>query len=104
MLAAIAAVYLCYFARAILFPITLALVLFFLLSPLVRYLMRLRLPESIAAAVVVGATSVFLGGVGFVFLTPAANWIATAPQTFHKAKEKLQFLVEPIHKLNRATR
>jgi hypothetical protein len=45
--------YTLYFARAFLLPVTIAILLNFLLSPAVRALKRLRLPEPVGAALVV---------------------------------------------------
>lgn len=103
LLAAIVAIFFLSFAQAILFPITLALIFFFLLSPLVRALMRLRVPESVAAGCVVVAASLLIGGIGYLFITPAANWIVNVPHTLQDARRKLEFLVEPMKVIDRAS-
>ncbi len=59
-LTTLAVIYAIYFTRAILFPIALAVVLYFLLAPLVRLIAKIRIvPESLAAAVVVLAQASF---------------------------------------------
>lgn len=54
--------YTLYFARVLLLPIMLALLLTFLLRPVVRSLKNLHIPESLAAALVL---LTFLGVVGY---------------------------------------
>jgi hypothetical protein len=57
----LAAFYTLYFARAFFLPIVLAVLLDFLLSPLIRALKRARVPEPLGAALVI---VVLLGGAG----------------------------------------
>ena len=57
----LATLYTLYFARAFLLPITLAVLLDFLLSPVIRALKRLRVPEPLGAALVVAS---LLGALG----------------------------------------
>jgi hypothetical protein len=49
----LAVLYTLYFARAFLLPIVLAILLDFLLSPIIRLLKRVRIPEPLGAALVV---------------------------------------------------
>ncbi|MAT14809.1 MAG: hypothetical protein CMJ46_06010 [Planctomyces sp.] len=93
-----------YFARSILIPITLAFLLFFLLSPLVRFLSRFRfMNESLAAAMIVVAFST-VTIIGSYFLTgPITTWVREAPSTFRAAEEKLRFIYEPFGMLDDAT-
>src|SRR6476659_7887640 len=58
----LAVLYTLYFARAFFLPIVLAVLLDFLLSPLVRTLKRARIPEPVGAALVI---LTLLGAVGF---------------------------------------
>ncbi len=55
-----------YVAREVLIPIALAVVLTFLLAPLVRRLERLRMPRPVAVLLAVGLSTLFLGGMGWV--------------------------------------
>ncbi|MEZ6046417.1 MAG: AI-2E family transporter [Planctomycetaceae bacterium] len=93
-----------YFARSILIPITLAIVLFFLLSPMVRFLTRWRfLSETIAAGIVVLLLSGFLMTGSYFLTTPVTTWLKSAPETFRAAEEKLKFLSEPVGMLDEAS-
>lgn len=78
-----------YFARSILIPITLALVLSLLLSPIMRAMTRLKLPRPIAAGILVLGfllTVVVLIG---ALAQPAENWLEEAPQTLRELRSDL---------------
>lgn len=92
-----------YFAKAVLFPVSLAFVLFFLLSPVVRFLTRLYIPEILAATIVVLATALLVGLAGITLFGPASDWVAEAPETLQRARDRLDFLIEPISQMNEAT-
>ena len=96
-LAVLAVLYTLYFASAILLPFVLAIVLFLLLSPLMRVLTRrLHLPRFIAALLLIILLFVAVGGVAAAISVPASDWIAKAPQALPKLGEKLSFLKQPI--------
>ncbi len=99
----LAAFYTLYFARSFFLPIILALLLSFLLTPVVRFLKRLRLPGALAAALVVFG---FVGGVGFGFYElsgPAYEWAEKAPQTMRRIERKLREFKKPVQTMSRAT-
>ena len=71
----IAFFYTLYFARALILPFTLALLLNFLLRPVVRVLKKINIPELAGAALVLIA---LLGSAGYGVIRlsgPAAEWI-----------------------------
>jgi predicted PurR-regulated permease PerM len=78
-----------YFAREVLVPITLALVLSLLVSPLVRSLRRLGLgaTSSVIAAVLV--LTVALGGVASVIGVQVAHMVKSLPQYERTIRQKL---------------
>ncbi|HEY0969716.1 MAG TPA: AI-2E family transporter [Gemmatimonadales bacterium] len=95
-LAALALLYTLYFARDFLLPIAFALILDFLFSPLVRLLARWRIRPPVGAALVI---VLLVGGVGFAVYElagPMQSWVAKAPETAMKAREKLHGLIRPI--------
>jgi predicted PurR-regulated permease PerM len=99
----LAAFYTLYFTRSFFLPIVLALLLSLLLTPPVRLLRRLRLPEPLGAALVM---LTLLGGVGFGIYElsgPAYEWMQKAPQSLHKVELKLRDLKRPVQTLGRAT-
>ncbi len=98
----IALFYTLYFARALLLPFTLALLLNFLLRPVVRGLKKIKIPELAGAALVLIA---LLGstGYGMVRLSgPAADWIDKAPESLHHIELKVGFLRKPLERVNNA--
>src|SRR2546423_7213941 len=71
----LAVFYTMYFMRAMLLPLVLALLLSYLLVPLVRVLARIRIPPFLGAALVLVA---LVGGIVYRFSRlsePAAGWI-----------------------------
>lgn len=96
--------YTLYAASAFFLPVVIALVLNFLLSPLVRSLHRLRIP------VPLGAALVLVGLLGVTVLAlyhlsgPASSWIEQAPTALRQAEYKLRGLTESVEKVEEATR
>jgi len=66
LLAVLVAATILYVAKEVLIPIALAVVLTFLLAPMVRRLERLRMPRIVAVLLAVGLSTMFLGGLGWV--------------------------------------
>jgi predicted PurR-regulated permease PerM len=89
--------YTLYFTRELVLPIVLAMLLNFLLGPLVRHAKRyLHIPEPLGAALVVLA---LLAGVGYgvyALTGPAADWVARAPQSMAQIQYKLRVLRESV--------
>ena len=69
-----------YFARSVLLPFALALLLNFLLRPLILRLEKLHIGPSFGAALVLALFIALIGGVGYALTKPAQAWIAKAPQ------------------------
>ena len=96
-LAILAVLYTLYFAAAILLPFVLAIVLYLLLSPVMRVLTRkLHLPRILAALLLIILVFLVVGGVGAAISVPASQWVTDAPQTLPKIVEKLGFLRQPF--------
>jgi len=96
--AILAVFYTLYFAAAIVLPFVLAIVLYLLLSPLMRFMShRLRLPRTLSALVLILALFCLVGGIGAAISVPASGWIARAPQSLPTLEKKLGFLREPIN-------
>jgi predicted PurR-regulated permease PerM len=68
-----------YFGREVLIPVTLAILLSFVLSPVVAFLRRLRIPRAPAVLVSVLLALGVLGGIGTVVGTQAASLADDAP-------------------------
>ena len=99
----LAVFYTVYFMRAVLLPLVLALLLSYLLRPVVRGLGKLRIRAPFGAAIVllslVGAI-----GYGISFLAaPAAEWLAKAPYSLQQFQQKLVPLKEPMESVAKAS-
>ena len=87
--------------QAVVLPVVIALLLTLTLTAPVRWLMKRRIAERFAAAIVVfGALATFTGAAALV-ATPAMQWIDTAPQSAQKLESRLQAIVRPFSKLQR---
>ena len=94
--------YTLYVARAVFLPIILALLLSFLLVPLVKGLTRLHLPASLSAAVVLLATLGLVGyGTSWLF-APAASWMQQLPHGLRQIEGKMEVVKESVEKVNKA--
>ncbi len=91
-LAVLATLYTMYFAREFFVPIVFAVLLNFLLSPVIRMLQRIKIPAPAGAALVV---LLLVGGVGggvYSLAGPAQTLAASAPETLARANTKLRAL------------
>ena len=68
-------------ARSLLVPVVIALMLAFVLTPSVRRLRRLGIPEALGAALLVGALLGTGGTLAALLAEPAAQWWERAPRT-----------------------
>jgi predicted PurR-regulated permease PerM len=96
--------YTLYFARSFLLPVTLAILLSFLLSPVVGLLGKLRIPTGIAAALVVLG---LLGGVGlgvYRLAGPVQDWSAKAPQAIANTERELRKLFRPFQRMSQTAK
>jgi len=100
-LTVLAVLYTMYVAREFLIPIVFALLLNFLLSPVIRQLARLHIRPPVGAGLVV---VLLVGGVGtgvYQLAGPAQRWAANAPQSFAKAQRKLRSVIQPMQQVSR---
>ncbi len=92
-----------YFMRAMLLPLVLALLLSYLLVPLVRLLARIHVRPLFGSAIVLAGV---IGGIiyGVSCLSePAAAWIEKAPYSLHEIRQKLLPLKKPMEKVAQAS-
>jgi predicted PurR-regulated permease PerM len=97
----LAVFYTVYFARAFLLPITLAVLLDFLLSPVIRAFKRLRVPEPIGAALVLLMLLGAVGAGGYSLAEPARVWMTKAPESLAKVQSRLRDLRRPVEQVTR---
>ena len=96
-LAVLAVAYTLYFAAAFLLPFTLAVVLYLLLSPAMRFLnKRLHIPRALAALLLIIVLFTLVGGVAAAISVPASEWVGRIPQSLPTMEQKLGFLQGPV--------
>jgi predicted PurR-regulated permease PerM len=99
-LTVLAVLFTLYVARGFLIPIVFALLLNFLLSPLIRQLARVHIKPPLGAALVV---VLLVSGMGFgvyKLAGPAQRWAASAPDSFAKAQRKLRTIIQPMQRVS----
>ncbi|WP_322102393.1 AI-2E family transporter [Paraburkholderia sp. J41] len=79
-----------YFGRAVLIPITLSVLLSFLLAPLVTTLRRIHVPQFLAICVAVLAAVLALAGVGALIAAQVYQLSADLPQYQQEIEQKVQ--------------
>ena len=88
--------YTIYFAQAVLFPIVLAFLLYFLFSPAVRMMRGIKIPRSLGSGLVLTFLLFFTSFVISRFVIPATQWLEAAPTHLLLIEKKLSFLKKPI--------
>ena len=95
----LACLYTVVFARPFLMPLTIALMLYFLLMPAVRFLKRLRIPEPAGATLVVAALVAGLTLSVYALSWPASEWVAKAPESLRRIEDRAQKVLRPIRRV-----
>src|SRR4030095_14513896 len=99
----LAVFYTIYFMRSILLPIILALLISYLLRPIVRGLARLKIPMPVGAAfILIG----FLAVVGYgisALATPAVGWLQKAPEGLTELQHKFLPVKKSVAQVSQAT-
>lgn len=93
-----------YFAQQLILPIVVAVLINFLLSPIVRWMRRRGLPRPIGGVLIV-ALLLSAAGFGIYTLTvPAARFADQARMRMDSLKEKLREAAEPIERVQETAR
>ena len=95
--------YTLYLAKAVVLPITLALLLSFLFAPIVRALKRLAIPEPLGAAVLLLVAGSIASLGTYRLAEPAASWLTKAPQALRQIEDKIHAIKKPVEKVTEAT-
>ncbi|HYC30640.1 MAG TPA: AI-2E family transporter [Gemmatimonadales bacterium] len=98
----LAVLYTLHFAQSFVLPIVVAILLDFLLSPVVRALRKLRIPEPLGAGIVMLGLLAALGMGSWYLSGPASSWLARAPESMATVRTKLQELRQPVEKVTEA--
>jgi predicted PurR-regulated permease PerM len=90
------------FARAFLLPIVLAVLLDFLLSPVVRGMKKAKIPVPVGAALVVFGLVAVVGIGSWQLAAPAAEYMRRGPESMARIREKLAPLRAPMEQVTEA--
>lgn len=99
----LAVFYTMYFARAVLLPLVLALLLSFLFAPFVRALKRIKIPPPFGAALILLSVIAIIGYAISFLATPAAGWLEKAPYGLEQLQHKLLPLKKPMEQVAQAS-
>jgi predicted PurR-regulated permease PerM len=99
----LAVFYTIYFMRSILLPIVLALLLSYLLRPIVRGLAQLKIPLPVGAAVTLIGVLALVGYGISALATPTAEWLQKAPAGFTELQRKLLPVKKSVAQVAQAT-
>jgi len=103
LLSTLAVLAVCYFARGILAPVLLALLLSLLFSPIVTSIERVRLPRMVGSGIVVLLVIGAAIGTLTLLAEPAKDWLGKAPALVHSVSKKVQDLKKPVQEATKAT-
>jgi predicted PurR-regulated permease PerM len=99
----LAVFYTIYFMRSILLPIVLALLLSYLLRPIVRGLAKLKIPLAVGAALIlIGLLAVVSSGIS-ALATPTVTWLQKAPAGLTELQRKLLPVKRSVAQVTQAT-
>jgi predicted PurR-regulated permease PerM len=101
-LAVLACLYTIYFARGFLLPITCALLLSFVFSPVIRALGRVHIPAPAGAALIVLAFVSVVGFAGYRLAGPVQVLVGRAPEALRKAGVRLRVVSKPVDRVTEA--
>jgi predicted PurR-regulated permease PerM len=98
----LAVFYTIYFMRSILLPVILALMLSYLLRPIVRGLAKLKIPLAVSSAfILIGLLAI--AGWGISALAPTAGWLEKAPAGLAELQHKLMPVKKSVTQVTQAT-
>lgn len=86
------------YARSLLVPIAVAVLLTLLLGPLVRWMTRYGVAEPVAAGIIVFGTITVIACAMVVLSAPATEWLRRAPASMRLVEDKLRN-IEPISEI-----
>ncbi len=91
--------YTLHLGRSFFLPVTLAIILNFLLQPIVRRLKRWGVPPALGAALVLVTLLSSAGTTVGLLSDPATQWVKTAPDNLKMVEKKIRKLLRPAGKL-----
>ncbi|MBJ3762647.1 AI-2E family transporter [Maribius pontilimi] len=102
-LSLLAATLACFFAKDVLLPLILGVMLALTLSPIVRSAGRVGIPAALSAAVLVLGLGVGIVMAGYAASGPVAGWMEQAPEMGDRLRDKLRGVSESVEKVKEAS-
>jgi predicted PurR-regulated permease PerM len=94
--------YTIYLARPLLIPITAAILLGFLLKPVIRLLRRVGIPEMLGTIVVFLTFIATVSASAYLLLPSASSWIARMPEDTAQAERRLRRIIQSFGQVREA--
>ena len=98
----LATAYTIYFARPLLVPLTAAVLLGFLLKPVIRLLRAIGIPEMLGTIVVFLTFIGTVSGSAYLLATPASKWLSKIPQDVEQAERRLRSVIQSVGEVREA--
>ena len=89
-----------YVASDVILPILLAVIMKFLLQPIMRLMSKAKIPTVISALVLIIAAFLSIIGIMAVLSRPAASWVEAVPERLPQIEKKLQFVETPASRIS----
>ncbi len=96
-------IYTFYISSPVLIPLTLAVLITMILSPVISLLYGFRIPRPLSAAVMMTLLVGILGGGAYGLAGPAQEWIEKLPQSGGKIDKMLRSIKKPFAQIEQAT-
>ncbi|MEJ8569146.1 AI-2E family transporter [Elongatibacter sediminis] len=95
-LAVLGVLYTLYFARSLLLPVAVALMLHLLFSPLISWARRHGIHSTISAVLIIGLLLSALFGAGAALVDPASEWLKQAPTNVRQLAREFEQVKQPL--------
>jgi len=95
----LATLYTLYFARVVLVPVIIAVLLQLLLQPVVQAARRWHIPSGLSAAILLSALLAFIVGAGLFMLEPAKEWLREAPTNLRQLTDDIEHVKAPLKEI-----
>ena len=102
-LAVLAALYTLYFAADFIIPVTAAIVLNLVLSPIPRFFSKFRVPDVVTASLIVPGFFLIVCLAVYGLAEPTRDWLARIPEVAHEVQTKLREMKEPVAQVKEAS-
>ena len=102
-LAVLAIFYTLYFAREMLTPLAVGLVVSFVFMPVLRVARRTGMPDPLSAGLIVLGLVTLLGGSVYLLSTPVVDWIDRLPRVAREIERKVDQVRKPVDQVRKAS-